>query len=756
MRKWLTNTYYSFPVQLLVLHLRGNLVLIALWVFLVVLVSDGIGSKYGIKYLFLSPEYLGEVGFWSFFFLGLAFGAMVMSWNLTTYLISAHYFPFLATLARPFTKFSINNLLVPVGFTVLLLTLHIRFEWYYEFRDLNQIFLNCLGFLFGMATLIVSLLVYFYFTNKDILSFLRVQDQPPPHLVADLAPGRRPVDYEGVLTGRNRWRVDTYLTESLRFRLVRSVAHYDSRIIMRVFKQNHINALIVQLFSLVLLVTLGYLIDNPYFRIPAAASILLIMSILIALTGAISYWFHRWRIAVLLLLFASVNYITKYEWFNHKNKAYGLNYQTPPATYDYDSLASLCSPQNVQEDMANTIAILDNWKKTVAHEQEGKPKMVLFMVSGGGLKSAVWSMQVMRYADSLSNGRLMDYTTLIAGASGGLIGSAYYRELYLRKLRGAPIDPNDPKYVDNVGRDLLNSVTFTIASNDLFLPWIKFEAGGYTYVKDRGYAFERQLNENVEGVFNGKSVSDYWLPEQWAQIPMMFITPSIVNDGRRMVISPHGVSYMMAAPIAIRNPNSVEIDAVDFGRLFEEQDGSNLLVSSALRMNATFPYILPNVYLPTQPNIELMDAGFRDDFGLKSAIRFLHVFKDWIRKNTSGVVLVQVRAFDRERKVPASDNQGVIESIFNPLGIAGKIVSLQNYEHDTNLGFLYDILGEDRFEIIRFTYLPSLEHNEATISFHLTQRERNDILHAIDLESNRKSLERLVEVMRPSKPMSLE
>lgn len=68
MRKWLTNTYYSFPVQLLVLHLRGNLVLIALWVFLVVLVSDGIGSKYGIKYLFLSPEYLGEVGFWSFSF----------------------------------------------------------------------------------------------------------------------------------------------------------------------------------------------------------------------------------------------------------------------------------------------------------------------------------------------------------------------------------------------------------------------------------------------------------------------------------------------------------------------------------------------------------------------------------------------------------------------------------------------------------------------------------------------------------------
>ena len=61
--------------------------------------------------------------------------------------------------------------------------------------------------------------------------------------------------------------------------------------------------------------------------------------------------------------------------------------------------------------------------------------------------------------------------------------------------------------------------------------------------------------------------------------------------------------------------------------------------------------------------------------------------KDWILENTSGVVVVQVRAFDRERDVTPSDNQGVIESFLNPLGIAGQVVSLQNYEHDNILAF---------------------------------------------------------------------
>ena len=747
MRKWFQQIVYSFPMQLLKLHFRSNLLLLAMWIFFVLLLTGSIGQKYGVNYLFLSPEYRGAVDFWSFFFVGLTYGAMVMSWNLTTYLISAFHFPFLATLERPFTKFCLNNFIIPVAFATLLLGMHIRFEAYYEFRGWEDIFLNILGFLFGMSTLLIALFVYFYFTNKDIKSYVKIREQRPPDMVAQLGPGQRQgIASSSIIPIKDAWRVDTYLTESLRPRIVRSVAHYDSSMLMRIFRQNHVNALLVQIFSLLILVMLGYLIDQPSFRIPAIASVFLVGSIFMALTGAISYWFHRWRWTMIIVLMAAVNFVTKYEVFNHKNVAYGLNYEIDPAPYTYESLESICTPENVSEDKDKTIAILNKWRDKNMGPNGEKPKMVLYAVSGGGLKSAVWSMQVLRHADSLTNGKFWDQTVLFSGASGGIIGTAYYRELQCRKLQGQNIYPNNLEYVQHISKDLLNSITFTIASNDVFLPWAKFQVGDYTYVKDRGYSFEQQLSENVEDVFK-KSVADYRDLEANADIPMMFITPSIVNDGRRLVISPHGVSYMMAAPIGITHENTVEIDAVDFGRLLQAQDSDNLQMLTALRMNATFPYILPNVYLPTSPSIEVMDAGFRDNFGIKTAVRFLHVFKDWIKENTSGVVLLQVRGFDRNKEIAPSDNQGAIESILNPLGIAGQVISLQNYEHDSSLGLLYDILGEDMVDIVRMTYLPEDKDFKATISFHLTQREFRDITSSIGRGTNPGELGRLLELI---------
>ena len=164
-------------------------------------------------------------------------------------------------------------------------------------------------------------------------------------------------------------------------------------------------------------------------------------------------------------------------------------------------------------------------------------------------------------------------------------------------------------------------MAFTIVSNDIFLPWATFEEGGFEYHKDRGYIFEQQLNENTNGILN-KKIKNYQQAEAEALIPMLFVTPSIVNDGRRLIISPHGVSYMTIPPIGYERPGAVELDAVDFGRFFSKQGAYNMRFTTALRMNATYPYVLPNVHLPSQPSIEIMDAGFRDNYGIASATRF--------------------------------------------------------------------------------------------------------------------------------------
>lgn len=746
MRKKLTDVIYSFPFQLLVLHLRSNLLLLGVWIFLALIVTGGIGQKFGLRYLFLSPEYLGEVGFMSFFFVGIGFGALVISWNLSIYLLSAYRFSFLASLSRPFTKFAVNNMVIPLSFTILFLYCQIRFGLYYEFRGVGDVVWNSVGFLTGVTTLILAISLYFYFTNKDIFNLLKGAE--PAMLEGTIAPGREDLPVlEDIKLNRNQWRVDTYLTLGFRPRLVRSVAHYDARLLLRVFRQNHINALLVHLFTLIVLILLGALIDRPAFRVPTGTSIFLLMSVIMALAGAIAYWFNKWRITALIGLLFLVNQVTRFDIFHHKNKAYGLDYQVAPAVYNTDSLQAVCNESTVGADKENTLEILDNWKEKLTRSGKKKPKMIFFCVSGGGLKAATWAMEVLQHADSISDGNFLEHTVLMSGASGGLMGTSYYRELALRKKQGEPIDLYNTQHVLDVSKDMLNPISFTIITNDLFLPWATFESGGHRYKKDRGYIFEKTLNENTHYRLD-KTIGDYMQPELEALIPMIFITPSIVNDGRRLVISAQPVSYMMVEPAGIAIPHSVEVDAVDFGWLFANQGAPNLKFSTALRMNATYPYVLPNVYLPSDPPIEVLDAGFRDNFGLKSATRFIHVFKDWIKENTDGVVLVVVRAFDRQREIASGKNRGILENILNPLEIAFKVMSLQDYEHDNNLGFLYDLLGPEHFEIIRFTYHPSEELKDSPISFYLTNREREDLMKAIRQPESQKNLERVREVLK--------
>jgi len=115
------------------------------------LMTGQLGRLFGIRYLFLAPEYLGEVSGLSYFFLGLGFGAFFMTWNLTAYLLDAHHFPFLASLARPFTKFCLNNFIIPLTFLVFYFGHTIYFQAYNEYRDAFTIFWHCLSFALGLG-----------------------------------------------------------------------------------------------------------------------------------------------------------------------------------------------------------------------------------------------------------------------------------------------------------------------------------------------------------------------------------------------------------------------------------------------------------------------------------------------------------------------------------------------------------------------------------------------------------------------------
>ena len=126
--------------------------------------------------------------------------------------------------------------------------------------------------------------------------------------------------------------------------------------------------------------------------------------------------------------------------------------------------------------------------------------------------------------------------------------------------------------------------------------------------------------------FYDKRLKDYNEPEYKSQIPMMIFSPSIVNDGRRMLISAQPISYLTYYDSLNYTSTYNSMEDVEYNTLFKNNNSNNIKITSVLRINATFPYILPMVYMPTDPSIELMDAGVRDNYGLKTSIKFISCF----------------------------------------------------------------------------------------------------------------------------------
>jgi len=753
MRNFLIGIYRSFPVQLLLLHLRSNFLLLLVWLLLVLMMSGVLGPRLGMQYLFLDPEYLEAGGFWPFLLIGLAFGYFTMSWNLSTYLLIGGYFNFLASLSRPFFKYCINNALLPLAVFFFYCGLIVRFQRPLPGYDVEgwPTTESLSGLVLGLIISLFLYAIYFNITNRDIGYYLPKFREPPPNMgpgQTKATGGFRP--FRGgpralapILAGLydNPYRVTTYIGTGLRTRPVRSVAHYDSSVLKGIFRQNHHNALILQAVTVLLLAGLGFLIDRPLFQIPAGASFLVLFSLVISIIGAVSYWFSEWSFPLLLVLLAAFNLLTRTAFFQHGNQAYGLDYATL-ASYTDDSLRRAAVSDTLAADMAATTTILDNWK---ARQREEKPPLFVVCASGGGLTAALWATHVAQTIEECSDGKLLGHTALMTGASGGEIGLAYLREAFLS-------DPefrlNGVRRLDRISRDLLNPVAFSLVSNDLFLPFTKISVGGRRYRRDRAYGFERELNLNTGGGLD-KPLAAYRAPERAARIPLLFVTPSIVEDGRRMVISPQGVTYMTATPAALRGDLPLRPDMVDFRRLLPDQHPDSLRFTTALRMNATYPYVLPLVKLPTRPTVRLMDAGYRDNYGVVSAVRFLTVFKDWIAENTSGVHLLQISAFRDGKIVDPDVEPGVIENLLSPVGVAGNILGTQIMDQEVLLGQLSDLLGPGRFHLYRFNFERLADDPLRTsVSFHLTEHERRQVLRGLESRKMQLEIDRVLGVLR--------
>src|SRR5258705_8638811 len=163
----------------------------------------------------------------------------------------------------------------------------------------------------------------------------------------------------------------------------------------------------------------------------------------------------------------------------------------------------------------------------------------------------------------------------MTGASGGMLSTAFFRELYLQKIKGKNINLQSREYVREISGDLLNPIFTSFVARDLISPAQKFKVGPYSYVKDRGYAFEEKLKKNPHGLLN-KKMGDYTADEANATIPLLFFSSVVSRDGKKMIVSTQPIRFMMRPVWDSLHLSVMDPDAVDFGSFFKQQDHYHL------------------------------------------------------------------------------------------------------------------------------------------------------------------------------------
>ena len=199
--------------------------------------------------------------------------------------------------------------------------------------------------------------------------------------------------------------------------------------------------------------------------------------------------------------------------------------------------------------------------------------------------------------------------------------------------------------------------------------------------------------------------------------------------------------------------NQALLENIEFQRFFSEQDASNIRFTSVLRMTATFPYILPAVSLPSKPQIRIMDSGIRDNYGLSTSLKYLYTFREWISTNTSGVIILQIRDKFKRYEAKSRSSESLLRSLTSPLdNFYSNWTNVQTFDQDQMLQYSSSWF-DGQIDVLPFQ-LKNDPSQRISLSWHLTNFEKQYIMESLDIPENQEILKKLKDLL-DSKPKEL-
>ena len=230
---------YFFPIQLVFLHVKRNHILLLFWLLLFLYITGNLGVGFGIDTLFLAPIYVGEISYLSYIIMGFSLGGFIMAFHIYSYILFSRDFKFLATLSRPFLKFCLNNMLIPVLFVGLYVYQIFKFLSIEELIPSLKILGYVISLLLGLFVFYMLSILYFIKFNKNVF----VISGKTETYYDDLGNNKvkesnfiKTKKNSRVNVDKNTWRVDTYMSSFYSINLARNTDHYEKELIQKKIK----------------------------------------------------------------------------------------------------------------------------------------------------------------------------------------------------------------------------------------------------------------------------------------------------------------------------------------------------------------------------------------------------------------------------------------------------------------------------------------------------------------------------------------
>ncbi len=358
--------------------------------------------------------------------------------------------------------------------------------------------------------------------------------------------------------------------------------------------------------------------------------------------------------------------------------------------------------------------------------------IVIVSAEGGGIQAEAWTAEVLTgIADALPDRtQFLPAIRLMSGTSGGSAGIMFVQSLY-----------ESPRLNDHACREAvrfgardglgLDWTAYGIVYFDLLRPVIP-ELGGFEK-RDRGFELEKAWLKTLQTMAPGpksKTNLDCAAPSPEnvtidslrtgvaaGTQPLLVFNATYADSGWPLVIT----NFHLAESSRNQLSRKVEYNGL---RVFRERYGTDLPLTTAVRLSASFPYVLPSpralACKPSQAacvgnrvgegrELAVIDGGLYDNYGIGSAFEVLKQatasFSDY---HKSRVLWIRILA---SPEAPADPNGDSYDGLAGT--VAGPVLSLyevrdtgqvKRAEELTNIALNSSNSTTRQLQILKVTY----------------------------------------------------